>query len=290
MKKSIKSGDTDIFDCGESISLADMHTHSENSHDSLCKAEDMCVSQMKKGTRIFALTDHFDTELFDKCDIFSPIKKSAEKAKELNKKYGGKCLALAGIELGEGFWYPEIYKRAMALTDYDVVIGSVHQVRYKELTYPYSKIDFSKLVKEEIYQYLETYFDDVITMTETTDFDVLAHLTCPLRYIKHKYKIDVDLCRFEKKIDRILELIIKKEIALEINTSGYDSLGETMPPERVLKNYREAGGRLITLGSDAHTAENASKHFDKAVKEIKKIGFKSVFYYKDRKPFKIKIQ
>ena len=78
------------------------------------------------------------------------------------------------------------------LVDYDVVIGSVHLVKYKDLTCAYSGIDFSKLKEETIIEYLDAYFDDVLTMIETTDFDILAHLTCPLRYIKGKYNIDID--------------------------------------------------------------------------------------------------
>ena len=37
---------------------ADMHTHSVNSHDSVCAIEDMCLMQIKRGTNIFAVTDH----------------------------------------------------------------------------------------------------------------------------------------------------------------------------------------------------------------------------------------
>lgn len=36
----------------DNILIADMHTHSEFSHDSVCKIEDMCLSQIEKGTKI----------------------------------------------------------------------------------------------------------------------------------------------------------------------------------------------------------------------------------------------
>ena len=61
------------------------------------------------------------------------------------------------------------------------------------------------------------------------DFDILAHLTCPLRYIKGKYGIEVDITVFEEKISEILTLIIKREIALEVNTSSFDLLNDFMP-------------------------------------------------------------
>lgn len=269
--------------------IADMHTHSENSHDSVCKIEDMYLSQLKNGTEIFAVTDHFDTTSFLYNDVFTPIKTANAAVKELNRKYGNKHSILLGIEIGESFWYPEIYKKAIELADYDVVIGSVHLVKYKDLTMAYSQIDFSKLTKAEIIKYLDAYFDDMITMIEFADFDILAHLTCPLRYINGKYKIGIDISYYDKKIVKILEMIIQKKIALEVNTSSFYMLNDFMPTTDILKKYYDMNGYLITLGSDAHTCENASVNFSKAIKTLKEIGFKNIYYYKNRKPYQITI-
>ena len=266
-----------------------MHTHSENSHDSVCRIEEMCASQINKGTKIFAVTDHFDTASFMDYDVFTPIKNACETVERLNEANREDALILRGIEISEGFWYPEICEKAINMTDYDVVIGSVHLVKYKDLTYAYSKIEFSALSHETIAEYIDAYFDDVITMIETTDFDILAHLTCPLRYIKGKYKIDVDMSRYEKKIEKILSQIIQRDIALEVNTSSFEMLGSFMPSADILKKYYDMGGYLITLGSDAHVASDASKSFNEAIREIKKIGFESLYYYKNRKQIKITI-
>ena len=269
--------------------LADMHTHSENSHDSVCKIEDMYNSQIMKGTEIFAVTDHFDTSSFDEYDVYAPIIKAHETVKELNKKID-KGQILSGIEIGEGFWFPEVYDKIMSLVDYDVIIGSVHLVKYKKLTYAYSKIDFTKLSRAETEGYIDAYFDDMLTMLEFSDFDILAHLTCPIsRYIKGKYELDFDISPYEEKIERILKTVIKKEHAFEVNTSAFGKTGEFMPDKKIIKNYYDLGGRLITLGSDAHIAENASQNFLKAVEVLKAIGFKDIYYYKNRKPYSIKI-
>lgn len=48
----------------------------------------------------------------------------------------------------------------MDLADYDVVIGSVHLVKYKDLTMAYSQINFSKLTKAEIIKYLFIVFSN----------------------------------------------------------------------------------------------------------------------------------
>lgn len=268
--------------------IADMHTHSEMSHDSLCKTEDMYKAQLQNGTSVFAVTDHFDTASFKDCDVFSPIRKSCEIVEELNKRHCNGNI-LSGVEISEGFWYPQEYEKVLSLADYDVIIGSVHLVRYADLTEAYSKIDFSKLSYKTIVRYIDTYFDDILTMLDTTDFDILAHLTCPLRYINGKYKVDLDLSQYSNKIEKILRRIIQKGIALEINTSSFDTLNNFMPPIEILTKYRRMGGYLITLGSDAHISANASSNFGKAIDEIKKIGFKHIYFYKKRSPYQITI-
>ena len=173
--------------------VVDMHTHSENSHDSVCKIEDMYSAQTDNGTEIFAVTDHFDTDSFSNYDVFTPIKTAHETILKFKEKLKGNQQIQRGIEIREGFWHPEICQKVIDMTEYDVIIGSVHIVKYENLSYAYSKIDFSEISKEIIVDYLDVYFDDMLTMIDTMDFDILAHLTCPLRYIKGKYKIDVDI-------------------------------------------------------------------------------------------------
>ena len=274
---------------GNKNTFADMHTHSVNSHDSVCEMEDMCLMQIKRGTNIFAVTDHCDVFSYKDYDIYTPIKKSAETVCELNKKYDGKCLMLSGVEISEGFWYKSEYEKIHSLLAYDVILGSVHCVKYKDLETPYSGIDFSKLTNEQIYSYMNCYFNDMLEMIDATDFDILAHMTCPLRYITGKYGINVDLSAFDGKITEILKAIINKGIALEVNTSGYAAIKESVPGKEILKKYFDMGGYLITLGSDAHIAENASCYFDKAVETLKAIGFKNIYYYKGRKVHQINI-
>lgn len=269
--------------------IADMHTHSESSHDSVCKIEDMYEAQTKRKTEFFAVTDHFDTAAFNDYDIFTPILTSYENVAKLNTRHGNNRI-LSGVEIGEGFWYPDEYEKVMKLADYDVVIGSVHHVKYKDMANATSRFDFSKMSEETLAEYIDAYFDDMLTMIDTTDFDILAHLTCPLRYINGKYKLNLDISHCESKIEEILRKIIKKGIALEVNTSSFELLNTSMPSDAILKKYYDMGGYLLTLGSDAHISDNASGNFEKAIKEIKNIGFRNIYYYKNRNPHQMTLR
>lgn len=266
--------------------IADMHTHSEFSHDSVCPIEEMYLSQIEKGTRIFAVTDHCDVDSYSDYDIYTPIKGAYETVKQLNKN-NKECLVLSGVEISEGFWHPDECKKIHDLVPYDVIIGSVHLVKYPDYEMAYSKIDFSAFPEKMLYDYFDAYFDDMIRMIETLDFDILAHMTCPIRYIAGKYKREFDLSVYEDKIAKILKMIISKGIALEINTSSYGLLNDSMPGKKILEKYYSLGGRLITLGSDAHISENASSSFDIALEIAKSIRFDYICYFKNRKIHKI---
>lgn len=261
----------------------DMHTHSESSHDSVCPITDMAKAQKALGTDGFAVTDHCDFEFWETVDIDAVIKSSHEAAEKASAELGIEILK--GAEFGEAIWYPEKAKEIMSRYEFDVIIGSVHAARYDGLEMPYSQIDFGKLSDEVIREYLITYFDDVLDMLSTEDVDIAAHITCPLRYIIGKYERNVDCRDFKAAIEKILDCIIRRKIALEVNTSGLSKGSKyykTMPEEWILEEYKKRGGKLVTVGSDAHVAENASLSFDAAYAMLKKCGFDSCYYYKNR--------
>ena len=269
--------------------IADMHTHSSHSHDSQCKLEDLYRAEKEKGATYFALTNHYDGASSLRFDNATPIREAQQCVRIMNEQNKGECEILSGVELSEIFWFPNLYEVVKSFGDFDVVIGSVHLVRYKDKRQAYSRIDFSDWTDQMIAEYLDAYFDDIFTLLETTDFDILAHLTCPLRYITGKYNIKPDMSPYADKIEKILNQIIEKNIALEVNTSSYDVISDFFPSRDIIEKYYKMGGRLITIASDAHRSEDACKCFDEALAFLKEVGFKHIYYYKNRTPIPIEI-
>ena len=260
--------------------MADMHTHSRNSHDSQCPVADMAEAEIGQKMQAFAVTDHCDILDYPRIDVVDVIRGSLAEAGQQER---ADIKVLRGVEIGDGIWNPKVMEQVLALTDYDVVIGSVHTVRYKEYRNAYSHIDFSKMMTEDIYGYLDLYFEDVLKTMERVPCDIMAHLTCPLRYIVGKYGREVDITCFDDKIDEILRLIIARGIALEVNTSSLLTCSWTMPDQRILRRYRELGGYLVTLGSDAHVASHAAGSFPEAVAMLERIGFNNIYYFEQRR-------
>ena len=263
--------------------VADMHTHSENSHDSVCPVSDMAKAQIAKGTKAFAVTDHCDVEHSDTVDVESVIRSSYKDATRNANIFAEKIDILCGVEMGTYPGTEELCEKILGMQSYDVVIGSVHTLKINGKKMVYSQMDFSAVSDEEIHNYITAYFEEILNMLRTMPVDILAHLTCPLRYINGKYGRNIDLSAYDEYIIPILEHIIAHAIALEINTSGfacgYDSL---MPDKRIIEMYKKMGGYLITLASDAHSCENASIAFEYALEHLKSAEFENIYYYKNR--------
>lgn len=278
--------------------LVDMHTHSEHSHDSVCRIRDMARKQQERGMYGFAVTDHCDVFNCERRDVTIHIRDSVAEVRafreEMNfgvNENGMKIHVLSGVELGESIWYPNVAEQVLHMCDYDVIIGSVHTVKYEQYDKPYSGIDFSEMDTTEIYGYLNRYFDDVLQTLQKNPCDIAAHLACPLRYINGKYGRGIDCKKFEEKIRKILSCIIRRGIALEVNTSCMceDDI-DWLNQDWLLGIYREMGGLLVTLGSDAHIPENAAREFDRAVALLRKHGFRNYFYYEKRNSIQCTIQ
>ena len=261
--------------------LYDMHVHSQSSHDSVAKVYDIAKFCIENGIKAFAITDHCDIQYYNPLIVESSINET----KEAKKEFGDRVKILKGIEIGEVIWEKSCAEEILNKYDYDVVVSSVHAVRYKRYTEPYSTIDFSKMTEKELFEYLKTYFDEVLLMVSETNCDVMAHLTCPLRYIVGKYNLNVDMKKYELQIDKILDYVIKNGISMEINTSGIDTPFDSFMPDRwIIEKFVNKGGKLVTLGSDAHSPNNVAKGFEKADELLKSLGLTGYYYYENRKP------
>ena len=267
--------------------LCDMHVHSKSSHDSLASVCDTAIFAINNNASAFAITDHCDIEFFNEHNVFSLIESSFNETTEALTKFKDKIKILRGVELGEAIWNMDYTNKILNFFDFDVVIASVHAVRYKNYTAPYSTLDFSKMSKQDIDGYMNVYFDDVLKTVKCVSCDIIAHLTCPLRYINGKYGLNIESKKYESKIIPILKYIIDNSIAMEINTSGIGSAYDCFLPENwIIEKFKEMGGYLVTLGSDAHISENLCKDFQIAISTLKKFGFTDYYYFENRKAIK----
>jgi histidinol-phosphatase (PHP family) len=266
--------------------LYDSHTHTTNS-DGRNSLEEMCCAAVEAGVAGITITDHADMNFFASRDTYNRIKGCIEQVGEAQQTYQGKLDLLCGVELGEFLYEPESAKKILNLTEYDAVLCSVHLVPAARWEQPYNRIPFSEDGTDaELDDYLRLYFDLVSETVDSFDFDVLAHLSCPVRYMTGLHERKTDVMRYESKLREILQKIIDRNIALEWNTGGMNARFHyySIQNEEIFELYRSMGGQLITLGSDAHSIGGICNGFGEARDALKRCGFTHYHYFKDRKP------
>lgn len=172
-----------------------------------------------------------------------------------------------GIEVS---YQPHLEK---SITDYlshtscDFVIGSVHEVN--RIT-----MDHTFLQHDTPY----SYFEAVETMVASRIFDVVGHL----EYFK-RWGGAYTSSPFKDKICTILQQIIEKDMALEVNTSGLrHPAQDSYPSLEVITWYKNMGGELISLGSDAHRTPHMGFSFPETVTALKARGIDTVCSFTKR--------
>ena len=86
-------------------------------------------------------------------------------------------------------------------------------------------------------------------------------------------------------INTILTSLITNGKGIEINTSGLTKgLRSANPCLGIVKRYRELGGEIITIGSDAHCPAHIASSFNTAIDMLTEAGFKYYTRFIKRKP------
>ena len=125
---------------------------------------------------------------------------------------------------------------------------------------------------------------------DTCDFDSLGHVDLVKRYAAN-HGIRVDLAEYQDQLMPILRRLAERGKALEINTSGIrQSPKEALPSVKILKMFKEAGGRYLTVGSDAHLSKDVGADFDTARQMALEAGFRHIALYEQRKPILVSIE
>ena len=279
--------------------LADYHIHCKYSDDSEEDLEKIIETAINKGIGEICFTDHVDYGIKLDKDVFEKIDENAKKdwikkigridlnvdypnyfkeIEELREKYKDKITIRQGLEFG---MQVHTIKDFQKLFDkykekFDFVILSCHQVNDKE----FWTNEFQK--GKSIDEYNAEYYEEIYrVMSRYSDYSILGHLDHIQRYNETIYPFE----KSREIIVKILKKVIEDNKGIEVNTSSFRYELKELTPERdILKLYHELGGKIITIGSDAHKAENVGEHIPYIQEELKKIGFTDICTFDKMKP------
>lgn len=266
----------------------DTHIHSAYSTDSPTPIRVQIDRAVECGLAGICLTDHMDYDFPpDQYDGVLPahalpfwfdVHEYKKELAGLKAEYPDFTI-LTGVECGMQT-LAGIKEKNEALTadpSFDYVIGSLHLSERKDPYYQefWEGRDPYQCVR----RYLEELYDTLRTFTA---FDSLGHLDYIVRYAPDYFRYDP--MQYRDLLEEILKILIKKDIALEVNTSGYKSTGYPNPHPDILVLYKELGGEMITIGSDAHIPDFLAYQFDRILPLLKKAGLHQYVTFHRRRP------
>lgn len=262
--------------------MFDFHIHSKVSFDSNEEPENIICAAIHRGLSEICFTDHYDhhSDIDGEHNLFS--------LEHYDEVYGkissNKLLIRRGIEYGLTGWNTRELNEITSKYSFDYVIGSVHIVDGYD---PYVK-EYWELQKGR--DPFRRYLDEVLERVKIHDgFDALGHINYVCKSPTSPTKKPLYYEDYRETVDEILKILIKKGRGLEINTSGVDRVGEFLPSRDFLVRFRELGGEIVTVGSDAHDASRVGQYTKEAA-ELAADVFGYVCTFSQRVPIFHKIK
>jgi histidinol-phosphatase (PHP family) len=234
--------------------------HSHHSPDSLCLMRELCEQAAARGAELITITDHWDFDVT--CEEYYKPQAYFDDLERTREAFAGRLTVLAGVEFSEPHLHQALLEDANSMP-YDYILGSLHYWGFRGI-----------YADDAIYAgpCYDAYWHELRRMVAYGGYDAVGHLDLPFRYLKVlEYEEDV--------VDEIFSLMQITGLVPEINTSSLRrGLNETMPNEALLRRYAARGGKYVTLGSDAHHAEDVCAGLPEARALADRLGLKATYF------------
>jgi histidinol-phosphatase (PHP family) len=273
--------------------LVDTHNHlSFWSPDATQSYEDLMGMAEKRGLHGVAISDHFDPdcEMSDGSPwIFDPqayMEAFYHKRRMPSKRNPGDppCF-LIGIELG---WMPEaeaLLHRIAKDHPFDFAIISLHYFNNHD-PYTHAEQVYTSPLHRTYTEVIHAIADSAEAMSEAK---IIGHYDFFSRYAPERDS-KMHYHHAPEAFDRLFKIMIRNGQALEINVGTVNSLikrkgytlKEAMPDPEILNRYRELGGQLFTLCSDAHHVNHNGYHVQETAAYLESLGVTEFVWFEDR--------
>ena len=256
-----------------------------HAHTTFCDgkntAEEMVQGAIRQGCEVLGFSGHSPLP-FDASWCMTEEKNELYRAEilRLREKYRGKIDILCGIEY-DSF-------SVCSRQGYDYIIGSVHHVEREGIYIPVDgdrrliEAEVARLFGGDYLAYAREYYEQMYTLKEKTDCDIVGHFDLLTKYNEDGSMFDEASASYRDAALSALEAVLKQDLLIEINTGaisrGYRKT--PYPAPFILKYIAEKKGRVI-LNSDSHAADTVLYFYSEAVEYAKSCGIKELYVYQN---------
>ena len=257
--------------------ICDYHLHSEFSFDSSEKIENICEKAISAGVSEIAITDHAEWPIRAEAP-WPDFQRRSEVISRCRELYKGKLEIREGIEVGQPWRNPGNETKSV-LSDIDFVIASAHELD----GYPDPRA--MTYTEDMIIPYFNCYIDQMISMAENCDYDVIGHVTYLFRFLPIELVEKYPPESFIKRYEMLFLAVIRRNKGIEVNCSGLrmPAVKNLLPSPQLLGRYKELGGKFITVGSDGHSCRSAFSGIEDGYAALKAAGFLEATAFEKRK-------
>ena len=254
----------------------DQHMHTHFSPDSAESFE----NYLEQTDGLLVTTEHLDFHDAYNGGVDTVLDYAAysEKIDALNAIHDGRIRR--GIEVG---YTPESHARIMSYLEgktFDVILLSVHQNgRYDYLQPIIDEMD-PKAVMQEYFQLCTE------AVRQVDGANIFAHFDYGIRRLPVTVE---DIREFEPLLKGLLNAIMAKKMALELNTRSMYEYNNADLYRYMIGLYLEMGGSSFSLGSDAHSIQKYRYHFDDAIALLHELGVTELTLFKNKMAYTEKI-
>ncbi len=245
--------------------MIDYHVHSTYSFDGKSPPLSYIHSAEECGLTEIGFAEHLDLDPDLPGYNFLDYPRYYKALEELQEHTS--ILIRCGTEISYQPHLEESIKDCLSKIECDFIIGSIHEVDGMTMDHTFFQ-QFSP----------QQYFEAVKPLITSGVCDIVGHL----EYFK-RWGGSYSSLKFTDEISSLLQLAIDNNVVLEVNTSGLrHPARSTYPSFEVIQLYKNLGGELISLGSDAHQAEHTAFCFPHLLRQLKSAGFSGLVTFNKR--------
>ena len=252
----------------------DHHVHTRYCNHAVGDMEEYVLAAIEKGLRSLTFLEHLECGLsYSPCLWLTPelFHRYFEEGEQLREKYADRITISLGAEIG---YNPGAVDELLAMLDvfpfahrglscHFFFDGTEHLNMLSRRTDHIQKI--AEFGTEPI---LDAYFRNLIRGCREIPCDKLCHLDAALRHnIRHN--APALTAYHDELIDELFAVMLENNIALEVNTSGYELRPHPYPAPPLIQRAQQMGISLI-IGSDAHRPEQVGRFFARAAEELRR--------------------